>query len=323
MRDVKQASKNKNRSMPIVLTCVLVVALLILVLVGIPRINYNNGIKKMNAGNYADAAESFAKAVPLKDSVQLLSECTAEILKDTTIGDVVSLGSYDKKAISWTVVDSKGTGRLLVSNEIVSHQPYNNKSGSMKVGTNAYDYNLWSNCSLRTWLNTSFYEDAFDEVGQNIICTTNVVNSVELEFTKAGGEDTEDKVFILSWGEAKDYLCKYDIDILEEHYWLRSPAGTNGLSASISPETSSGWDIGDKKSQELTKGSGVRPAMWVDASDSSKQYTVKSNTDLDDGISFSPSGSGACSGGSVGCSPGYHPCGEKENGFCGRCCKNK
>ncbi len=30
---------------------------------------------------------------------------------------------------------------------------------------------------------------------------------------------------------------------------------------------------------------------------------------------------GACSGGSVGCRAGYHPCHEMSNGFCNQCCK--
>lgn len=290
-------SKRKLKIKKIVSAIVAVVLIIVIATsIVIPLINYSSGVKKMNVGNYADAAEAFAKAARLKDSVQLLSECTAEILKDANVGDVVYFGYYHDGVIPWTVIDSKGSGRLIVSNEIVYHRPYNNQDGSIYEDTDAYDYNLWSNCSLRTWLNTSFYEEAFDKVGQNIICTTNVVNSVKLEFTKEGGKDTEDKVFILSWGEAKDYLCKYDIDILEEDYWLRSPSGTDGYKASISPESSSGWVIGDKQSKFLTKTSGVRPAMWVDASDSSKQYTVKSDTDLDDGISYRPSGSsGKCS----------------------------
>lgn len=63
----------------------------------------------------------------------------------------------------------------------------------------------WEKCSLRTWLNDTFYNKAFNADAQAAILTTNVDNSKnqgDSEYSTNGGNNTMDKVFLLSYAEA-------------------------------------------------------------------------------------------------------------------------
>lgn len=53
-------------------------------------------------------------------------------------------------------------------------------------------------------------------------------------------------------------------------------------------------------------------------------YTKSSSSSGSSSSDSSSSGgrTGSCSGGSVGCRAGFHPCHEMSNGFCNQCCKN-
>jgi hypothetical protein len=64
----------------------------------------------------------------------------------------------------------------------------------------------WEQCSLRKWLNSSFYNTAFNESDKNKIIMSKLVNDNNPEYGTSGGNETEDKIFILSAKEAKKYV---------------------------------------------------------------------------------------------------------------------
>ncbi len=51
---------------------------------------------------------------------------------------------------------------------------------------------------MRKWLNESFYQNAFNATEKQMIKTTKVENYDNLEWGVSAGNDTKDKVFILS-----------------------------------------------------------------------------------------------------------------------------
>ena len=77
------------------------------------------------------------------------------------IGDVITFGKYEqdnktsngKEDIEWIILDRQGDKVLLISRMALDQQPYNTKKADV----------TWETCSLRKWLNGSFYESAFDE----------------------------------------------------------------------------------------------------------------------------------------------------------------
>lgn len=72
-------------------------------------------------------------------------------------------------------------------------------------------------------------------------------------------------------------------------------------------------------------GSSYYRYLYADGSEILKDiYTYPSSSSSSSSSNSSSSGSrtGSCSGGSVGCRAGFHPCHEMSNGFCNQCCKN-
>ena len=72
-------------------------------------------------------------------------------------------------------------------------------------------------------------------------------------------------------------------------------------------------------------GSSYYRYLYADGSEILKDiYTYPSSSSSSSSSNSSSSGrkTGSCSGGSVGCRAGFHPCHEMSNGFCNRCCKN-
>ena len=61
----------------------------------------------------------------------------------------------------------------------------------------------WETCSLRNWLNTDFYESAFNEEEKRLIEETRILNADNPVHRTPGGNSTPDKVFLLSLDEIK------------------------------------------------------------------------------------------------------------------------
>ena len=84
----------------------------------------------------------------------------------------------------------------LLSKCVLDIQPYNT------IQTDV----TWETCTLRSWLNKDFYQSAFNATEKNKIQITNVKNDDNPEAGTPGGNDTEDKIFLLSIGEAQQYF---------------------------------------------------------------------------------------------------------------------
>ncbi len=119
------------------------------------------------------------------------------------IGDKINFGKY-----KWRVLDIKDSAALIITEDIVELRAYNNKPGDV----------IWADCELRKYLNGEFFHDFTEEDKSKIISTT-VVNSGNPWFDTMGGDDTIDKIFLLSLDEV---VCKYFGDSSEN---LRIPNG--------------------------------------------------------------------------------------------------
>lgn len=121
----------------------------------------------------------------------------------TRDGNYVIFGSYEQdgdpdngpEPIEWDVIDENDGEMLLISHYILDSKPYNTEQTDV----------TWETCTLRSWLNNDFYNTAFSAGEQNMIITTTLSNNDNAYFGTAGGNDTEDKVFILSLDEVMDY----------------------------------------------------------------------------------------------------------------------
>lgn len=267
-------SKKKRNILLIVIILLLafIIGLIIYCVKILPKENYSKAVNYMNKGNYGDAIDYFEET-DYKNSKEMIEKCCLESLKAAKVGEHVYFGRYGDKIISWTVIEEKASGKLIVADTCIDNKAYN---GETENTDNDIDYNLWVNCSLRKWLNKNFYNNVFSDLEKKYITTTEVINTIKLEYSSGGGEDTRDKVFILSWGEIQDYLYDMGISDIGVEYWVRNPSGTNGGYATTWNYYSD--DVLYADSASISEILGVRPAIWVDMIDNTNVYTVKSTT---------------------------------------------
>ena len=132
----------------------------------------------------------------------------------------------------------------------------------------------WDTCSLRSWLNYDFYNQAFSEKERNRIKETTVKAEWNREFDVNPGKDTLNKVFLLSRKEAEMYFsgqsarrCRctyygYTADVAQNegedacNWWLRSPGKSEREVAYINYN-------GEFGSKEVYAHLAVRPAIWI------------------------------------------------------------
>ncbi|MBR3507916.1 MAG: hypothetical protein IKO03_03880 [Lachnospiraceae bacterium] len=206
-------------------------------------------------------------------------------LKDAEVGDTVFFGTYNQGAtvlgsdglnhyliepIAWTVLDIQDGQKMLIT-----------KSGI--VGYN-YGNSPWENSHLRKCLNSYFYDEAFSEEDKSKIIETTLANPDNDVYGTDGGNDTTDKVFVLSVPEVEKYFGgSRDEDNPLRACYSPTELGTNGAGNLCSWFTRTPgkdqqtvafidyYEIGSKAghiNMEGTEGriSGIsagRPVIWV------------------------------------------------------------
>lgn len=126
--------------------------------------------------------------------------------KLVTKGDIITFGKYVQKVngspepIEWLVLDEKDGEALVISKYALDCQPYNE----------SYIEITWEICTLRKWLNETFFNAAFSREEQNRIITSRVKANKNPAFSTPPGKATTDKVFLLSIKEADKYFDSDD-----------------------------------------------------------------------------------------------------------------
>lgn len=175
-------------------------------------------INSFSSGNYEIAVRAFNSKKYGTKLFSDLSKANPVTVKDGTKGykkkynfskvkkgDIVKFGAFEqdadytdgKEAIEWIVLKKSKTSVLLLSKYILDCLPYNN----------TFDSVTWETCTLRKWLNEEFYKRAFNDKEKQMINTTTLDNFDNVVSGTSGGNDTKDKVFLLSQLEmiSKDY----------------------------------------------------------------------------------------------------------------------
>jgi hypothetical protein len=151
---------------------------------------------------------------------------------------------YDFRCIA---VDIENDLALLIAEDIVEKMPYHRPGGAIP----------WENCTLRHWLNNDFYNQ-FPEKIKSLIADSEVTNNFNYKLDAVGGNNTIDKIFLLSAHEAIKYFKSSGDRTLDDWWWLRSPGVQCDFAANVIDGNVSydGYDVARIEG-------GVRPAMWV------------------------------------------------------------
>ena len=213
-----------------------------------------------------------------------------------TIGGIVTFGRYEQdgneengpEEIEWIVLDVKDGKSLLISRYALDTVPYHTDNINI----------TWEKCFLRSWLNSDFLQTAFSDTEQRLILEAEVDNSQKQGFKRwnnwkktKGGKNTKDRIFLLSYREANQYLGvtwhgeenrsgmaemtefvrqktadnPYYRDVLEDNpeygfcdWWLRSPGYLQNLVAQVA--RLGVLIAGNPASEDVA----IRPALWLD-----------------------------------------------------------
>ena len=247
-------------------------------------------------GKYDEAYAIYVTLTGYKDVDKLLTEddnivAVKKALEAReakfTVGNYVTFGEYPQTAagedmtpIEWLILARYGNKALLISRYGLDAQPYN---------TDFTDV-TWETCTLRTWLNGTFYNKAFSSAEQAAILTTDVDNSKNQCYSgwsTNGGKNTQDKVFLLSYAEANKYFgVTYNNSsntksrVAPTAYAIAQGAGKNSSYKTVDGIDAGWWWLRspgpypDRAAYVLTDGSlhysgvrgdsgSVRPALWV------------------------------------------------------------
>ena len=221
------------------------------------------------------------EAKPVKTEEELISELMQteegklvvvqyqkilENKKKYQVGKYVSFGNYADEKIEWKVLSVREDKALLITKEAIDCKKYNEKNEDV----------TWEACTLRKWLNNEFISQTFDEDEKEKILTTRVEPHKNPSFITKQGNATQDKVFLLSIQEAKQYFknddercCKpsntarskrvYLGDNGNCWWWLRSSGCGQHLAIDIS---NSGF-VSEIGRVVYNGDCGVRPALWI------------------------------------------------------------
>ncbi len=211
---------------------------------------------------------------------------TTVSLKDAKAGDVIVFGSYEqdgdasngKEPLEWLVLANDGGSLFVITLYAIEHMQFH--SSLAKV--------TWETSAVRAWLNNDFIASAFSPSESSKIKLSTVIAEKNPDYPNSpAGNDTEDKVFLLSvqevgtyfkdgasrkcaptkaviagsnvfsrsnkaWYADHDYLCGW---------WLRSPGMYKDLYVSYVNHSGSASAGG----QVYLSGTDicVRPAMWI------------------------------------------------------------
>ena len=219
-----------------------------------------------------DESAKYKKALELIEKEKLpITVLPLSLFKIVCRGEgIMDFGTYRVKKgekpvpIRWNILCRQGGKALLLSAYGLECKPYHKKS--QKV--------TWETCTLRQWLNEDFYNAAFSEEEKNRILLTKLHTEDDPDYHTSGGNDTEDRVFLLSKTEAAQYLTQYERRITKTSFafaqdsfsgwgsdwWLRSP----GCDPTCADHVGTDGQIPKGGYYVNTKWNSVCPAMWVE-----------------------------------------------------------
>lgn len=205
----------------------------------------------------------------------------------TTTWDCIYFGNYwqndtngdgnvdeqdEKLPIKWRVLSVTGDDAFILSDQNLDCQPYCDKEAKPSRTT-------WETCTLRKWLNSSFLSEAFSPEEQKAIQDTNVINEDSYINNIDVGNDTTDKVYLLSISEAYNEQYGFGMDermsanntayVKEELSWWLRTIGSTEYNASCM--ISDGFVSETSTSYSLA----VRPVLHLNLSSSSWKMAGK------------------------------------------------
>ena len=220
-----------------------------------------------------EALELLKNPLVRKEVVQKYPELISFIdLFDCQIGSSVFFGNYhqdttkqNKTPIEWIVLAKEENRILVISKKVLDYIPFE----TMLINR------TWEYSNVRKELNSTFFNNAFNDYEKALIQNTLVKADKNPMFGTGGNKDTYDKIFLLSVQEAQKYFSSdearqcYPTNYVAANSTIEKVDRTIGwtLRSSGKNETYcsrvlAGGAI-DAAGYTITTENRVRPAMWI------------------------------------------------------------
>lgn len=119
------------------------------------------------------------------------------------VGEAITFGHYPQRGadagpepVEWIVLDVDRNAATLISKCALDAMPY---SGGEPIVS-------WESCTLRNWLNHHFADAAFTDDERAMLVSTRVMAGMNPAFPTNPGNDTQDRVYLLSIEEAERFF---------------------------------------------------------------------------------------------------------------------
>lgn len=194
-------------------------------------------------------------------------------------GDLIEFGHYEQdndpsngqETIEWIVLAKEQDRMLVISRYGLDAKPYNKKRTDI----------TWETCTLRNWLNDEFYNTAFTEEEREAILDSYLTAEGNPNYSTEAGNDTTDKVFLLSVSEVESYFstdeamqCQPTAYAIAQgawtsedteyygncNWWLRSPGSESYNASNVS---GAGGGVHHHGNGVYMSTGAVRPAIWI------------------------------------------------------------
>ena len=158
--------------------------------------DYAAAMELCRAGNYREAYPALLALQGYRDTAETAAEIYEDYklaaLQNPKVGSYLVFGAYEqdndpsdgKEDIEWLVLDRDGDFVLIISRYVLDFQQYNANRAPVS----------WETCTLKTWLNNSFFHEAFSAEEQAAVRGD------------APGNATGDRVFLLNQSELYKYF---------------------------------------------------------------------------------------------------------------------
>ena len=159
------------------------------------------------------------------NQAQLSTTARHATRRQYNVGDKITFGSYPfyeddgEKEIDWIILDiDADNNALVISDYALDNVRYNEKNEEI----------TWEDSTIRKWLNETFINKAFTAEEQVKIIKSYIENKDNPEYPGERGNDTYDKLFLLSIEEVNKYFKNTESIIAFSTPYAKSKNSVNG-----------------------------------------------------------------------------------------------
>ena len=167
------------------------------------------------------------------------------------VGSKVSLGD-----IEWIILAVEDNKALLLSRESVEKRAYHSENVDM----------TWEHSDIRAYLNGEFYDNTFSGQEKKKMLVTQLENNDNAKHGINGGNETKDRIFLLSIDEVEKYMGSnahtnvVSARIISRDWFLRSPGYKSNYAAIVDIRELYGRIDDRRVDSDIGN---IRPALWI------------------------------------------------------------